>query len=191
MGKFDSKNFGEFIGVVKKYAKAYNEIEKIQKDKNFEYVPIGDQKTGVIGEAFIFEYLRRQGKTDLEFGNPAQKGWDIRYSSEQVPNEVVHVQIKTVSAFAKKQAIGPIHSGYSELYLVSLNKALIPDNMWMPKGFSLAKNIMLQARKKVTGTRMPKNANDTGSGFTDIEDIFEKFKQLFPELDFPRKSRQR
>jgi hypothetical protein len=184
MGNYNSKNFGEFIGVVKKYAEAYEDFEKIQKCPDFDFVPIGDQKTGVIGEAFIFEYLKRRGCKKLEFGSAAQKGWDIKYYFKHDSKGEVLVQVKTVSAFSKTKAISPIHFApdYCELYLVSLNKALIPDNIWMPKGFNPAKKKFLGNEEVVIGTKMPKNANDTASGFTGLENIFEKFKQLFPEL---------
>ncbi|MDR0286213.1 MAG: hypothetical protein LBI03_00655 [Clostridiales bacterium] len=179
------ENFNRFIDVVKKYAEAYKDFEEIQKDPDFDFIPeIGDQKTGVIGEAFIFEYLKRQGHSDLEFGGHSQKGWDIRYPFGLAPNEVVLVQVKTVSAFAKKKAISHIHLApdYCELYLVSLNENLIPDNIWKPKGFNPDKIKSFDGEKKVTGTRMPKDKNDTASGFTGLENIFEDFKKAFPEL---------
>jgi hypothetical protein len=180
------KHFDIFIDVVKKYAEAYKQIEDLQhsKDKDFDFVPIGDQKTGVIGEAFIFEYLRRQGHPDLEFGNPAQKAWDIKYPLGLAPNNVVLVQVKTVSAFAKMRRISPIHFApdYCELYLVSLNEQLIPDNVWKPRGYNPAKIKVRGGEQVVMGARMPKNENDAASGFTEIENIFEDFKKAFPEL---------
>jgi hypothetical protein len=186
MGKYDSKNFGGFIEVVKKYAKAYDELEKKQKNrKDFDFLPeTGDQKTGVIGEAFIFEYLKRQGICDLEFGSHSQKGWDIKHSFGLAPNGIVLVQVKTVSAFAKKKGFSPIHFApdYCELYLVSLNKDLIPDNIWKPRGFIPTKKKFLGGEEVVVGTKMPKDENDTASGFTELENIFEDFKQRFPEL---------
>jgi len=179
------KNFDRFIEVVKKYAEAYQDFEKIQKCPDFDFVPkIGDQKTGIIGEAFIFEYLKRQKYVGLEFGNPSQKGWDIKYAFGLAPNGVVLVQVKTVSAFAKIKAISPIHFApdYCELYLVSLNKDFIPDNIWKPKGYNPTKIKVQDGEEVVIGTRMPKNANDTTSGFTELENIFEDFKKTFPEL---------
>ncbi|MFP3089186.1 hypothetical protein LQZ21_02530 [Treponema sp. TIM-1] len=179
------QNFGKFLDVVKKYAEAYGQLECIQKDKAFDFVPeTGDQKTGVIGEAFVFEYLKRQGHPDLEFGSAAQKAWDIKYPFGLAPNGVVLVQVKTVSAFAKARRISPIHFApdYCELYLVSLDKQLIPDNMWKPKGYDRAKVKVRHGGEVVIGTRMPKDANDTASGFTGLENIFEDFKGAFPEL---------
>jgi len=178
-------NFDIFIEVIKKYAEAYIDFERIQKSSDFDFVPeIGDQKTGVIGEAFIFEYLKRQKHPNLEFGNHSQKGWDIKYPFGLAPNGVVLVQVKTVSAFSKTKAISPIHfaSDYCELYLVSLNEDLIPDNIWKPKGYNPAKIKVQDGEEVVTGTRMPKDENDSGSGFTGLENIFEDFKQTFPEL---------
>jgi hypothetical protein len=179
------KNFDKFIEVIKKYAEAYRDFEEIQKAPDFDFVPeIGDQKTGVIGEAFIFEYLKRQGHPDIEFGNHSQKGWDIKYPFGLAPNNVVLVQVKTVSAFSKTKIISPIHfaSDYCELYLVSLNENLIPDNIWKPKGYNPAKVKNRNGEEVVIGTRMPKNENDTASGFTELENIFKDFKRTFPEL---------
>jgi len=178
-------NFNRFIEVVRKYAEAYDNFERMQKCPDFDFVPkIGDQKTGVIGEAFIFEYLRRQGHRDLEFGRTDQKGWDIKYPSRSAPNEIVFVQVKTVSAFAKYKRISPIHpiTDYCEFYLVSLNENLIPDNIWKSKGYDEAKIKTRNGKKVVIGTRMPKDADDTASGFTGLENIFDDFKKTFSEL---------
>jgi hypothetical protein len=177
------ENFDRFIEVIRKYAEAYREFEKIQKAPDF--VPeTGDQKTGIIGEAFIFEYLRRQGHPGLEFGNHSQKGWDIRYPFGMASNGIILVQVKTVSAFSKTKAISDIHFApdYCELYLVSLNEDLIPDNIWMPRGYNPAKIKVQDGEEVAIGTRMPRNANDTASGFTELENIFEEFKKAFPEL---------
>jgi len=178
-------NFNKFIEVVKNYAEAYRGFEEIQKSPDFDFVPeIGDQKTGVIGEAFIFEYLKRQGHPSLEFGNASQKAWDIKYSFGLAPNEIVLVQVKTVSAFSKTKRISPIHLApdYCELYLVSLNEDLIPDNIWKPKGYDKNKEKTRKGEKVIIGTKMPKDENDTASGFTELENIFEDFKKAFPEL---------
>ena len=179
------ENFDRFIEVVKKYAVAYRDFEEIQKAPDFDFVPeIGDQKTGVIGEAFIFEYLKRQGHLGLEFGNTVQKGWDIKYPFGLAPNGIVLVQVKTVSAFSKTKAISPIHLApdYCELYLVSLNENLIPDNIWKPKGYNPAKIKVQDGEEVVIGTKMPQNTDDTASGFTGLENIFDDFKKTFPEL---------
>jgi len=179
------ENFNRFIDVVKKYAEAYRDFEEIQKAPDFDFIPeIGDQKTGIIGESFIFEYLKRQGYKNIEFGHAAQKGWDIKYSFGLAPNGIVYAQVKTVSAFAKEKRIGPIHLApdYCELYLVSLNKDLLPDNIWKPEGYSPAKIKAQDGQQVVSGTRMPKDADDTSSGFTGLENVFEDFKKAFPEL---------
>jgi hypothetical protein len=178
-------NFDIFIDTVKKYAKAYRQFERIQKGKDFDFVPeIGDQKTGVIGEAFIFEYLKRQGHPDIEFGTHSQKAWDIKYPFGMAPNNVVLVQVKTVSAFAKYKRISPIHLApdYCELYLVSLNENLIPENIWKPGGYDQSKVKIRGGEEVVIGTRMPKNEEDTSSGFTGIVNVFEDFKKMFSEL---------
>jgi len=179
------RNFDRFIEVVKKYAEAYRDFEEIQKAPDFDFVPeTGDQKTGIIGEAFIFEYLKRQGLPYLEFGNHSQKGWDIKYPFGLAPNGVVLVQVKTVSAFSKTKTVSDIHfaTDYCELYLVSLNEDLIPDNIWKPKGYDKSKLKTRHGEKVVIGAKLPKSADDTASGFTGLENIFGDFKRAFPEL---------
>jgi len=175
--------FNKFIEVVKKYAEAYQELEEIAS--YMEFIPsAGDQKTGVLGEAYIFKYLQRQGHPDVEFGNAAQKGWDIKYPFGLAPNGVVLVQVKTVSAFSKTKAISPIHFApdYCELFLVSLNRNFIPDVVWKPTGYNPAKIKVKNGEKVVMGTKMPRHETDTASGFTGLENITEDFKNAFPEL---------
>ena len=111
-------DFKRFQDVVDKYAKAYADFEKIQKIISF--VPEkGDQKTGIIGEAYIFKYLTEKGCKNLEFGDPSQKSWDIKYTEE---GKETTIQVKTVSGFSEKKIISHILPGFKILYLVKLNK---------------------------------------------------------------------
>jgi hypothetical protein len=142
------------------------------------------RKPGLIGEAFIFEYLKRQGHPDIEFGGHSQKAWDIKYPSGMAPKNVVLVQVKTVSTFSKTKRISPIHLApdYCELYLVSLNENLIPDNIWKPEGYNKSKIKIRDGEEVVIGTRMPEHEEDTASGFIGIVNVFEDFRKMFPEL---------
>ena len=111
-----------FQDVVEKYANAYAEFENIQKILNF--VPEkGDQKTGIIGEAYIYKYLKEKGCEDVKFAEPSQKSWDIKYIEE---GKEKTVQVKTVSEFSECQIISEIIPGFDILYLVKLNKQLYP-----------------------------------------------------------------
>ena len=119
-------DFKRFQDVVDKYAKAYADFEKIQKDEKnrISFVPEkGDQKTGIIGEAYIFKYLTEKGCKNLEFGDPSQKSWDIKYTEK---GEEITIQVKTVSEFSECQIISEIIPGFDILYLVKLNKQLYP-----------------------------------------------------------------
>jgi hypothetical protein len=188
MNKFD-----EFVEVVKRYSSAYGRLEDMQrsitlyqnkKEKTYDFIPgKGDQKTGVIGEAFIFEYLKRQGFVGLTFGNHSQKAWDIKYDFGLAPNNVVYVQVKTVSDYSKTQRISTIHfaDDYCELYLISLGKDLIPNKLFKVDGYD--KRLVKQVGKEqvVQGARMPKDENDTKCGFTGIKSLFYDFREKFPE----------
>jgi hypothetical protein len=179
-------NFDIFIGMLKKYAEVYEQFEKIQKDKAFDFMPeTGDQKTGLIGEAFIFEYLKMQGHPGLEFGGPVQEVWDIKYRSGSAVGGEVLVQVKTFSAYAKRRIISSIRlppSGDYVLYLASLNEQFIPDNIWKLTGPATAKIKVRNGQRVISRIRMPKNDQDFAIGFTGIENIFDDFKRRFPEL---------
>jgi hypothetical protein len=64
------------------------------------------------------------------------------------------------------------------LYLVSLTKQLIPDNIWRPEGYTKTKI----KDGVIKGARLPKDENDEASGFTGIKNISKDFKQYFPEI---------
>lgn len=111
-------DFKRFREVVEKYAKVYTEFESIQKDtKNrISFVPEkGDQKTGIIGESYIYKYLKENGYVDVNFAEPSQKAWDIKYTEN---GEEKTVQVKTVSEFSEKKIISHILPGFKILYLV-------------------------------------------------------------------------
>ncbi|MDY4833139.1 MAG: hypothetical protein SO161_11535 [Treponema sp.] len=108
-------DFKRFQDVVEKYANAYADFESIQKPgkDRIDFVPEkGDQKTGVIGEAYIFKYLTEKGCKNLEFGDPSQKSWDIKYTEE---GKEKTVQVKTVSEFSECQIISEIIPGFDIL----------------------------------------------------------------------------
>lgn len=119
--------FERFQEVVKNYAEAYKAFEDMQRNK-ISFVPVkGDQKTGVIGEAYIFKYLIEQGYKEVEFGDPSQKAWDIKYKENN--QDMKTIQVKTVSDFSDKKIISHIQPGFDVLYLVRLNKNLYPEKI--------------------------------------------------------------
>ena len=121
-------SFEKFQITVKNYAKAYSAFEKMQKELDF--VPVkGDQKTGVVGEAYIYEYLRKQGYKKIEFGKTSQESWDIKYKQKENDRRYIKIQVKTVSEFADKKIISHIRPGFDILYLVKLNKDFYPINI--------------------------------------------------------------
>ena len=55
-------DFNDFEKLISDYARVYSKFEKIQKEA--EFIPEkGDQKTGLIGEAYIYEYLSNNACT--------------------------------------------------------------------------------------------------------------------------------
>jgi len=179
--------FENFIYVVKKYAEAYKSLEELQKNKKYDFIPTkGDQKTGLIGEAFMFEYLKRQGYVGLVFGNHSQEGWDIKYDFDMALNHEVLIQVKTVSAFSETKEISPIHFFdtvvYCEVYIISLDANMIPNGLWEVNEPHPNKIKINGGKQIVKGARLPKNENDYSSGFSVIKNCFEDFKEKFPEI---------
>jgi hypothetical protein len=179
-----NSTFDRFIEIVEMYSKSYEEFENFQKnrDKNPFIPEHGDQKTGIIGEAFVYEYLLRKGKTDLKFGNASEKAWDISYIEGSVK---VLNQIKTTSSFSQTRTISPIHKGWNYLFLVSLDKRFIPNSIWIINNEAIInwpkneKNVEI-----ITGMKMPKPDTIVISNniIRELNDIFDDFKKVFTEL---------
>ena len=141
--------FKEFLEIIKLYSEVYYQFENFQKNKDNIFVPkTGDQKTGIIGEAFIFEYLSRQNETGLHFGSHSEKGWDIESSKYRY-------QVKTVSAFSKTKVLSPIHKGWHYLYLVQL------DGNFLPERVLKIKNPNNWKKDIIRGKKFPKTGSNT------------------------------
>lgn len=111
---------------IAKYASAYGTLQKLQD--TMPWIPGGDQKTGSIGEYYAFVYLMsKYDEGQLKFGSHSEKGWDIEVTASRVRR----IQVKTVSAFSKTRTISPIHRGWDELYIMFLNKSLVPEGFWI------------------------------------------------------------
>jgi hypothetical protein len=111
---------------IREYAAAYNQLEELQDG---ERLPIGDQKTGVIGEFYARLYLETlYPQADISYARADQKGWDIQVAS--IDADRFTVQVKTVSEYSKSRRISLIHPGWDRLYLVYLDKQLVPIGFW-------------------------------------------------------------
>lgn len=65
--------FEDFLEILKLYSEVYLKFENFQKNKDNIFIPkTGDQKTGIIGEALIFEYLSRLNEKGLNFGTHSE-----------------------------------------------------------------------------------------------------------------------
>lgn len=91
--------------LIKNYADAYKALDDYQKDKkNKNIIPIGDQKTGTIGEYIGKNILSKILDTDikeLEFCGHSQKGKDVVYIGNDVKRKGESYQIKTISFYNK------------------------------------------------------------------------------------------
>ena len=112
---------------IRNYAGAYGHMENLQKMMP-NWLPVGDQKTGVIGEFYAKIYLSSiYPEVEITFGDTDQQGWDLEVKVDPKPTRV---QVKTVSEHSKTRRISPIYPGWDKLYLVFLDKGLYPVGFW-------------------------------------------------------------
>ena len=123
----DLSSVGPILAAIRQYSDAYCLLQSFQDSSGL--IPPGDQKTGCIGEFFVYLYLSsKHPRATLTFAGHSNKGWDI----EMI--EGTHrrrIQTKTVSAFSKTRRISPISRGWDELFLVYLGRDLMPAGFWI------------------------------------------------------------
>ncbi len=112
---------------IDRYAIAYSELQDLQVSTDL--IPIGDQKTGCIGEFYVRLYLGSRFPTaKIHFGGHSQGGWDIEIVDG---HQVRRIQVKTVSAHSTTRRISPIGSGWDQLFIIYLDKRLRPAGLWI------------------------------------------------------------
>ena len=141
----------DFETAIEQYATAYERLDRIQKsqsewngkDGKYKLIPVGDQKTGAIGEYYALKYLRKhlKGSDDTVFigKNPSQAGWDIVHCKNDSaccknPNEYAHenchkYSVKTVSSYSDAASClvnFAAESVWSYLIIVRLDKCFRP-----------------------------------------------------------------
>ena len=142
----------EILKSIEKYALAYEELQGWQE--KLEMIPIGDQKTGCIGEFYAYLYLRKKfPSSEFSYAGHSEKAWDIEIRSNLSTEKV---QVKTVSAYSTTRVISPIHYGWNQLFIIYLDKNLKPLGFWIIKDVSIVEeNKVLKSRK----CRKPDNLN--------------------------------
>ena len=151
---------------IQKYAKAYSQLECMQL--NLPFFQKGDQKTGVVGEFYVYLFLRdKHPASDLCYGNTSQKGWDIEVSMRSLK-----VQVKTVSQFSKARGMSPIHPGWDELHILYLDKKLKPMGFWIVTETSIADEKPLK-NQRCPDPKCPERSGSNGIPFGEnrIEDL--------------------
>ncbi len=69
----------DILNVIEEYSKVYEKFELLQKETDSLLPKHGDQKTGIIGEFYIYKYL--EGKDNLKYAAHGEP-WDIEYTDE-------------------------------------------------------------------------------------------------------------
>jgi len=118
----------EIFKAISTYADAYKSLEKLQR-RDGSMLPIGDQKTGVIGEFYARLYAASVYQdAKLVYGHPSEHAWDIKV--RQQGKEDHKIQVKTVSAHSSTSRVSKIHTGWHELYLLRLDEDFLPIGFW-------------------------------------------------------------
>ena len=114
------------IDGIREYSSAYDRFQRLQ-DAHRDHLPLGDQKTGVIGEFYAMLFARSvYSRCSVAFAASTQ-AWDIEVSGESD----VQIQVKAVSAYSTTRIISPISPGWDHLYLLSLDRAFRPTGFWV------------------------------------------------------------
>jgi hypothetical protein len=158
---------GQILETIGNYADAYDRLEELQKT---QWLPGGDQKTGVIGEFYALVYLKSIYPTaKITFGKTSQEGWDLRV---ETGSESLTVQVKTVSYFSSTRRVSPIHPGWDRLFLLYLDKKLTPIGFW-----EIA-NASWKSRKLAHRTMPRPGIPSSGSAeFVNRKDLLPKLKR--------------
>ncbi|MCD4744429.1 MAG: hypothetical protein K8R67_18345 [Desulfobacteraceae bacterium] len=158
---------------IEKYALSYAELQGWQEKS--EMIPIGDQKTGCIGEFYAYLYLIKLfPNSKISYAGHSEKGWDIEIRSNLITERI---QVKTVSAYSTTRVLSPIHDGWNQLFIIYLDKSFKPLGFWTIKDVSIVKeNGVLKSRK----CRKPDNLN---SGSKDIPFGKNRVKELIVAID--------
>jgi hypothetical protein len=139
------KEASRIIKAIRQYSRAYQELDDLQGEDRL--IPIGDQKTGCIGEFYAMLYVKATNpKSPVRFTKPSSKGWDIEV--ELPGSDMQKIQVKTVSAYSKKRMMTPIHEGWDDLYVLHLDRHLEPDGFWIvPKATISAREMPLRGMR--------------------------------------------
>jgi hypothetical protein len=117
----------DILRAIADYATAYARLEELQGSSSL--LPPGDQKTGCFGEFYVHLFLlRTRRRATVVRGGHSNKAWDFRVSDGTVDS---CIQVKTVSGFSATRALSPIHHGWQELFVVSLDRSFRPDGFWV------------------------------------------------------------
>jgi hypothetical protein len=148
----------EIQRAIESYALAYEELQSWQEKSDM--IPIGDQKTGCIGEFYAYLYLmEKYPDSELTFAGHSQKGWDIEVKSKGFSGRI---QVKTVSAYSTTRTISPIHYGWNQLFIIYLGKD------FKPRGFWIIRDVSTVKKGEVLKSRKCKAPGKSNSGSKDI-----------------------
>jgi hypothetical protein len=119
----------QIFQTIKIYSSAYTDLENIQEDEKEKneterLLPIGDQKTGVIGEFYAMLYAREKYKSKKVVFAPMKEPFDLIVGQKEIL-----IQVKTISDFSQNQKVilkGSSVKNKFILYLVHLNKNFEP-----------------------------------------------------------------
>ena len=141
MGRLETR-IQEIRCAIECYARAYGRLDFLQNREQNAHepcriLPVGDQKTGVIGEFYALLYAQ-QSYSEATLAENNQPWWDIEAIGSS--GETIKIQVKAVSAFSGYRRMTPIYPGIDELWAIYLDKRFRPTGFWMIDGTCLPFN---------------------------------------------------
>ena len=143
--------------LIQQYAEVYALFENFQKDN---HIPIGDQKTGVIGEYYAYCFYKNQPSVKHLDYALSGKSFDLILTLKNGTEKLI--QVKCVSAHSKSRRIAPININdtkkkpFDELMLLDLDESFKPVGMYINSFEELKERIMSNTKqmKRVIGATM-------------------------------------
>jgi hypothetical protein len=119
----------QILASIRSYAGAYAEFQRLQ-DAHPRLLPLGDQKTGVIGEFYAMLFAQNfYPQSRVSFADPTA-AWDLEVSADTGGPDL-RIQVKTASAYSRTRIITPIFPGWDYLYLLYVETTFAPLGFWI------------------------------------------------------------
>jgi hypothetical protein len=126
----------EIVAAITQYAAAYATFEALQRRARVappaeRLLPIGDQKTGAVGEFYARLYLAHRHPDRAIHFSAQNAAWDLEVASETPGAPPHRVQVKCVSAHSTTRTLSAISGDSEEMLVIAVDDGFFPAGFWV------------------------------------------------------------